>query len=150
MISNYWFNHFLDARAEIREFFSLGFGRIVDTIMSFWNFLNFRCDVTPHQTKVDKLFRTTTLCISCRTPGPDEWWYVQVNNYEIVVLFFHISHNLTWYSAIVPISSQSLFNLWTDKTIHLCKKLSNPHWYMRVRRVKIKVFKKLLFDNVSL
>ena len=27
--------------------------------------------------------------------------YVQVNNYEIVVNFFHISHNLTWYSAIV-------------------------------------------------
>ena len=26
---------------------------------------------------------------------------VQVNNYEIVVNFFHISHNLTWYSAIV-------------------------------------------------
>ena len=28
-------------------------------------------------------------------------YYVQVNNYEIVVNFFHISHNLTWYSAIV-------------------------------------------------
>ena len=26
---------------------------------------------------------------------------IQVNNYEIVVNFFHISHNLTWYSAIV-------------------------------------------------
>ena len=26
---------------------------------------------------------------------------VQVNNYEIVVKFFHISHKLTWYSAIV-------------------------------------------------
>ena len=26
---------------------------------------------------------------------------VQVNNYEIVVKFFHISHNLTWCSAIV-------------------------------------------------
>ena len=26
---------------------------------------------------------------------------VQVNNYEIVVIFFHISHNLTGYSAIV-------------------------------------------------
>ena len=26
---------------------------------------------------------------------------VQVNNYEIVINFFHISHNLTWYSAIV-------------------------------------------------
>ena len=25
----------------------------------------------------------------------------QVNNYEIVVNFLHISHNLTWYSAIV-------------------------------------------------
>ena len=101
MISMYWFKHFLDARAEIRDLFSLDFERILDTIMSFWNFLTFRCDVTPHQTKVDKLFRTTTLCISCRTSGPDEWWYVQVNNYEIVVLFFHISHNLTWYSAIV-------------------------------------------------
>ena len=29
------------------------------------------------------------------------WSIVQVNNYEIVVNFFHISHNLTWYSAIV-------------------------------------------------
>ena len=33
------------------------------------------------------------------------WLYVrsevQVNNYEIVVNLFHISHNLTWYSAIV-------------------------------------------------
>ena len=27
--------------------------------------------------------------------------YVQVNNYEIVINFFHISHNLTRYSAIV-------------------------------------------------
>ena len=26
---------------------------------------------------------------------------VQVNNYEIVVTFFHIIHNLTWYSTIV-------------------------------------------------
>ena len=26
---------------------------------------------------------------------------IQVNNYEIVVNIFHISHNLTWYSAIV-------------------------------------------------
>ena len=26
---------------------------------------------------------------------------VQANNFEIVVIFFHISHNLTWYSAIV-------------------------------------------------
>ena len=53
-------------------------------------------------------------------------WYVvqtsnlQVNNYEIVVNFFH------WYSAIVhkfPVCS----NLWTAKTIqvNLCKKLRN-------------------------
>ena len=28
-------------------------------------------------------------------------FHVQVNNYEIVVNFFHISHNLIWYSAIV-------------------------------------------------
>ena len=27
--------------------------------------------------------------------------FIQVNNYEIVVNFFHISHNLTWYSAII-------------------------------------------------
>ena len=26
---------------------------------------------------------------------------LQVNNYEIIVKFFHIGHNLTWYSAIV-------------------------------------------------
>ena len=29
---------------------------------------------------------------------PDQ---LQVNDYEIVVNFFHISHNLTWYSEIV-------------------------------------------------
>ena len=29
------------------------------------------------------------------------YYEVQVNNYEIVVKIFHISHNLTWYSAIV-------------------------------------------------
>ena len=29
------------------------------------------------------------------------WYYVQVNNYEIVVNFFHIRDNLTWYSVIV-------------------------------------------------
>ena len=42
---------------------------------------------------------------------------VQVDNYEIVVRVFHISHNLP-----------SLFKLWTDKTIHvnLCKKFRNP------------------------
>ena len=28
---------------------------------------------------------------------------VQVNNYEIVVNFFHISHNLTWYSVKLSI-----------------------------------------------
>ena len=37
--------------------------------------------------------------------GAALWWWisvkVQVNNYEIVVNFFHIGHNLTWYSAIV-------------------------------------------------
>ena len=26
---------------------------------------------------------------------------IQVNNYDIVVIFFHISHNLTWYSEFV-------------------------------------------------
>ena len=26
---------------------------------------------------------------------------IQENNYEVVINFFHISHNLTWYSAIV-------------------------------------------------
>ena len=26
---------------------------------------------------------------------------LQVNNHEIIINFFHISHNLTWYSAIV-------------------------------------------------
>ena len=30
-----------------------------------------------------------------------KWCQIQVNNYEIVVNFLHISHNLTWYSAIV-------------------------------------------------
>ena len=67
---------------------------------------------------------------------------VQVNDYEVDLNFFHISHNLTWYSAIVhkftriyPVYSRTatekhllgLFNLWTEKTIHvnLCKKLRN-------------------------
>ena len=47
---------------------------------------------------------------------------IQVNNYEIVVNFFHISHNLTWYSAIV----HKFTNLWTDNTIHvnLCNKIA--------------------------
>ena len=31
-----------------------------------------------------------------------KWWNeLQGNNYEIVVFFFHFSHDLTWYSAIV-------------------------------------------------
>ena len=29
------------------------------------------------------------------------FFILQVNNYEIVVNFFHTNHNLTWYSAIV-------------------------------------------------
>ena len=49
--------------------------------------------------------------------------YLQVNDYEIIIKFFHISHDVTWYSAIVhkftiihPVCS-------TYKTIHvnLCK-----------------------------
>ena len=35
------------------------------------------------------------LVTSCNALGS-----IQVNNYEIVVNLFHISHNLTWYSAI--------------------------------------------------
>ena len=54
---------------------------------------------------------------------------VQVDNYEIVINFFHIIHNLTWCSAIEHKFTwiYSLLNLWTDKTIHvnLCKKLHN-------------------------
>ena len=55
---------------------------------------------------------------------------VQVNNYAIVLNFFHISHNLIWLFSNCPWIYQyfpSLFNLWTDKTIHvnLCKKLHN-------------------------
>ena len=34
--------------------------------------------------------------LKCLSPN-----LIQVNNYEIVVNFFHISHNLTWYSVIV-------------------------------------------------
>ena len=33
--------------------------------------------------------------------GHDKIQALQVNTYEIVVKIFHISHNLTWYSAIV-------------------------------------------------
>ena len=55
--------------------------------------------------------------------------YVQVNNYEIIVKIFNISHNLTWYSAIVHKFTRIYpdFSTWTDKTIHvnLCKKLRN-------------------------
>ena len=55
---------------------------------------------------------------------------VQVDNYEIVVKSFRISHNLTWYSAIVHKFTKnlhSLFSLWTDKIIqvNLCKILRN-------------------------
>ena len=49
--------------------------------------------------------------------------------------------------------STDFFGVWhffnyfrRQKSIQL---LTAPHWYMRVWRVKIKVFKKLLFDNVS-
>ena len=35
------------------------------------------------------------------------------------------------------------------KSIYVEKNVAQTHWYMRVRRVKIKVFKKLLFDKVS-
>ena len=40
----------------------------------------------------------------------------------IQLKFFHTCHNLIWYSAIVH-KLTSLFNLWTNKTIHvnLCK-----------------------------
>ena len=43
--------------------------------------------------KVKKLLWT-----SCKE---NKMVYVQVNNYEIIINFFHVSHNLTWYSAIV-------------------------------------------------
>ena len=33
---------------------------------------------------------------------------VQVNNYKIVIHFFHISHNLTWYSAIAQSISKRI------------------------------------------
>ena len=68
-------------------------------------------------------------CPSCllSSNGPAA---LKINNCEIVVNFYHISHNLIWYSAIVQKSSRiysSLFNLWTNKTIHvnLCKELRN-------------------------
>ena len=56
--------------------------------------------------------------------GCTDWQMVQlqVNNFEIVVNFFHISYNMTWYSEIVRKFTQylpSFFNLWTDKTIHV-------------------------------
>ena len=46
-------------------------------------------------------------CLPLRIQKPNDIcanniWYreeLQVNNYEIVVKIFHISHNLTWYSA---------------------------------------------------
>ena len=55
---------------------------------------------------------------------------IQVNNHEIVVNFFHISHNLTWYSAIVHKFTRIYAVCSTyeqHKTIHvnLCKKLRN-------------------------
>ena len=38
MLSFFWFNHFLDARAEIREMFSFVFwDRTEETKISFWN-----------------------------------------------------------------------------------------------------------------
>ena len=38
---------------------------------------------------------------------------IQVNNYEIVVIFFHISHNLTGYSAIVHLFTKNYPVCWT-------------------------------------
>ena len=38
------------------------------------------------------------------TCGRGEFNLLQVNNYEIVVKNFHISHNLTWYSAIAHVN----------------------------------------------
>ena len=41
MLLFFCFDHFLGARAEIRDFFSLFFWKIEDTKIFFWNFLTF-------------------------------------------------------------------------------------------------------------
>ena len=46
------YGHFLDARANIREIFSLVSWKIEDTIFPFWNFLTFIADVTELTTKI--------------------------------------------------------------------------------------------------
>ena len=144
MISMYWFNHFLDARAETRDFFSLDFGRIVDTIMSFWNFLTFRCDVTPHQTKVDKLFRTTTLCMSCHTSGPDDMYMVvailefRAFTYPVCISFLkHIFENSIKRSDLINNSC------WQNKAAEFQKNSGqNSSWNSRQK-------KHLAFHNLS-
>ena len=44
---------------------------------------------------ISKMYRDTTRFFVC------QFTLLQVNNYEIIVKYFHISHNLTWYSASV-------------------------------------------------
>ena len=72
--------------------------------------------------------------------------YVQVNNYEIFVNFFHISHNLTWYSAIVhkitriyPVQLMNWLNnlcKFVQEIVQLiskritCKSINNKHTSM--------------------
>ena len=47
---------------------------------------------------------------------------IQVNNYEVVLNFFHIRHNLTWYSTIV----HKFARIYPVCSIHvnLCKKIA--------------------------
>ena len=81
----YWIN----ARSA-----TLIFGLILFLLkISFGIWAPFRPYVNePFQVKIQKrIFNLVFSEFSC----------LQVNDYEIVLNFFHISHNLTWYSAIV-------------------------------------------------
>ena len=55
--------------------------------------------VFDYQTK-NSYYKQVCFCV-LSTKARFWYWFLQVNDYEIVVNFFHISHNLTWYSAIV-------------------------------------------------
>ena len=51
--------------------------------------------------KITKKIAAQNFLMQKQNVNKNEWTLVQVNKYEIVVKIFHISHNLTWSSAIV-------------------------------------------------
>ena len=96
--------------------------------------------VTAWLSQSSDLLSAVTQWFQMTKTRPKQVYLIQVNNYEIIVKFFHISHNLTWYSAIVQQFTRiylvcSTYEL--TKTIHvnLHKKFRNrsqkesPVWF---------------------